>query len=95
MLIRTARGGRAAGPAGEIVVHDMLQETSWGDYPSYAAACGLRASLSLSLPIAAHPRTAGALNLYAAPAGASSTRTSEPCAPRPPRPPAPSPWPSA
>ncbi|MET9457506.1 GAF and ANTAR domain-containing protein [Streptomyces canus] len=49
----------------ELRVDDMLMETRWGDYPVYAAACGVRSSLSL--PIAAHTHTAGALNLYAAP----------------------------
>lgn len=49
----------------EISVPDMLDETRWGDYPAYAVACGIRSSLSL--PIAAHTRTAGALNLYAGP----------------------------
>ncbi|MFF9814395.1 GAF and ANTAR domain-containing protein [Streptomyces sp. NPDC014006] len=46
----------------EIVVADMLDEHRWGPYPDYAAACGTRSSLSL--PIAAHTHTAGALNLY-------------------------------
>ncbi|MGW7262211.1 GAF and ANTAR domain-containing protein [Streptomyces sp. NPDC054842] len=49
----------------EITVHDMLRETRWGDYPSYAAACGIRSSISL--PIAAHTHSAGALNLYVGP----------------------------
>ncbi|MGW8066548.1 GAF and ANTAR domain-containing protein [Streptomyces ziwulingensis] len=52
----------------EITVRDMLAESRWGDYPAYAAACGIRSSLSL--PIAAHTHTAGALNLYAAPPAA-------------------------
>lgn len=52
----------------EIVVHDMLSEERWGDYPAYAASCGIRSSLSL--PIAARTPTAGALNLYAAPPNA-------------------------
>lgn len=47
----------------EVSVPDMLSETRWGAYPAYAAACGARSSLSL--PIAAHTHTAGALNLYA------------------------------
>lgn len=49
----------------EVAVHDMLHEHRWGDYPAYAVSCGIRSSLSL--PIAAHTDTAGALNLYAAP----------------------------
>jgi GAF domain-containing protein len=49
----------------EVAVVDMLRESRWGDYPAYAAACGVRSSLSL--PIAAHTRTAGALNLYGGP----------------------------
>ncbi|MFI5680242.1 GAF and ANTAR domain-containing protein [Streptomyces cellulosae] len=49
----------------ELLVGDMLRETRWGDYPAYAAACGIRSSLSL--PIAAHTHTACAINLYAAP----------------------------
>jgi len=48
----------------EISVTKMLEEGRWGDYPAYAAAWG--AHSSLSLPIAAHTHTAGALNLYAA-----------------------------
>ncbi|MGW7051523.1 GAF and ANTAR domain-containing protein [Streptomyces sp. NPDC054887] len=47
---------------GEVQVTDMLEETRWGPYPAYAAACGTRSSLSL--PIAPHTHTAGALNLY-------------------------------
>jgi GAF domain-containing protein len=47
----------------EIAVLEMLDEERWGDYPAYAAACGTHSSLSL--PIAAHTHTAGALNLYA------------------------------
>ncbi|AYN38241.1 ANTAR domain-containing protein [Streptomyces dangxiongensis] len=46
----------------EILVTDMLDEDRWGPYPAYAAACGIRSSLSL--PIATHIHTAGALNLY-------------------------------
>ncbi|MFI7387184.1 GAF and ANTAR domain-containing protein [Streptomyces sp. NPDC049813] len=49
----------------EISVADMLRETRWGDYPAYALSSGIRSSLSL--PIAPHTDTAGALNLYAAP----------------------------
>ncbi|MFI1596500.1 GAF and ANTAR domain-containing protein [Streptomyces venezuelae] len=49
----------------EVVVADMVGETRWGEYPTYAASCGIRSSLSL--PIAAHTDTAGALNLYAGP----------------------------
>ncbi|WP_443054379.1 GAF and ANTAR domain-containing protein [Streptomyces sp. IBSBF 2435] len=49
---------------GETVsVPDTLREQRWGGYPAYAAACGARSSLSL--PIAPHTHTAGALNLYA------------------------------
>jgi GAF domain-containing protein len=47
----------------EVSVPDTLREDRWGDYPAYAAACGARSSLSL--PIAPHSHTAGALNLYA------------------------------
>ncbi|MFF9086080.1 GAF and ANTAR domain-containing protein [Streptomyces sp. NPDC014991] len=46
----------------EVAVADMLDEERWGPYPAYAAAGGTRSSLSL--PIAAHTHTAGALNLY-------------------------------
>lgn len=49
----------------EVAVDDMLSETRWGDYPAYAAACGIRSSLSL--PIAARTLNVGALNLYAGP----------------------------
>ncbi|MFE9644179.1 GAF and ANTAR domain-containing protein [Streptomyces sp. NPDC006365] len=49
----------------ELLINDMIEETRWGDYPAYADACGIRSSLSL--PIAAHTYSAGALNLYAAP----------------------------
>ncbi|WP_109003984.1 GAF and ANTAR domain-containing protein [Streptomyces rishiriensis] len=49
----------------EIHVADMREESRWGDYPAYAVDCGVHSSLSL--PIAAHTHTAGALNLYAAP----------------------------
>ncbi|MGW0333231.1 GAF and ANTAR domain-containing protein [Streptomyces sp. NPDC003011] len=52
----------------ELSVRDMLRETRWDDYPAYAAACGIRSSLSL--PIAAHTHTACALNLYAGPPNA-------------------------
>lgn len=47
----------------EVSVPDTLREKRWGGYPAYAAACGARSSLSL--PIAPHSHTAGALNLYA------------------------------
>jgi GAF domain-containing protein len=47
----------------EVNVPDTLSEKRWGDYPMYAAACGARSSLSL--PIAPHTHTSGALNLYA------------------------------
>jgi GAF domain-containing protein len=46
-----------------VSVPDTLSERRWDGYPAYAAACGARSSLSL--PIAAHTHTAGALNLYA------------------------------
>lgn len=46
----------------EVDVADMLDEDRWGTYPAYAAACGTRSSLSL--PIAAHTDSAGALNVY-------------------------------
>jgi GAF domain-containing protein len=49
----------------EIAIVDMLTETRWGDYPAYAAACGIRSSLSL--PVADNAGTVGALNLYAGP----------------------------
>ncbi|WP_307544231.1 GAF and ANTAR domain-containing protein [Streptomyces sp. V3I8] len=52
----------------EVLVADMLEERRWGPYPAYAAACGTRSSLSL--PIAAHTHTAGALNLYSPKASA-------------------------
>ncbi|WP_093802558.1 GAF and ANTAR domain-containing protein [Streptomyces sp. Wb2n-11] len=56
--------------AGEVLVGDMMGERRWGDYPAYAVACGIRSSVSL--PIAAHTHTAGALNLYfAKPDGAT------------------------
>ncbi|MFI8191517.1 GAF and ANTAR domain-containing protein [Streptomyces sp. NPDC085946] len=56
--LRSLRNGE------EIVVGDMLSEERFGDYPAYAAASGIRSSLSL--PIAVGPDTAGALNFYAA-----------------------------
>ncbi|MDN3294006.1 GAF and ANTAR domain-containing protein [Streptomyces ficellus] len=46
----------------EVIIADMADERRWGDYPAYALACGTRSSMSL--PIAAHTHTAGALNLY-------------------------------
>ncbi|MFF1544429.1 GAF and ANTAR domain-containing protein [Streptomyces sp. NPDC058291] len=49
----------------EIHIADMREETRWGDYPAYAVDCGILSSLSL--PIAAHTHTSGALNIYAAP----------------------------
>ncbi|MFR0357680.1 GAF and ANTAR domain-containing protein [Streptomyces sediminimaris] len=52
----------------ELRIDDVREETRWGSYPGYAVACGIRSSLSL--PIAAHTHTAGALNLYAAPPAA-------------------------
>ncbi|MEU7422970.1 GAF and ANTAR domain-containing protein [Streptomyces sp. NPDC040750] len=57
--LQTLRSGE------EVAADDMLSETRWGDYPAYAAACGIRSSFSL--PIAPHSHTAGALNLYAGP----------------------------
>ncbi|MET9799626.1 GAF and ANTAR domain-containing protein [Streptomyces sp. NPDC006368] len=54
--LRSLRSGE------EVIVADMADERSWGDYPAYAVACGTRSSVSL--PIAAHTHTAGALNLY-------------------------------
>ncbi|MFF0190869.1 GAF and ANTAR domain-containing protein [Streptomyces sp. NPDC005244] len=61
-----------AGRTGEeIVVDDMLGETRWGDYPAFAAALGIRSSLSL--PIADRTETVGALNLYAGPPGTFGT----------------------
>jgi GAF domain-containing protein len=47
----------------EISVRDMRTDRRWGGYPAYAAATGTRSSLSL--PIAPHTRTPGAINLYA------------------------------
>jgi GAF domain-containing protein len=47
----------------EVDVPDMIQERRWESFPAYAAASGTRSSLSL--PIAPHTGTAGALNLYA------------------------------
>ncbi|MET7455791.1 GAF and ANTAR domain-containing protein [Streptomyces sp. NPDC005574] len=46
----------------EVDVTDLREEKRWGDYPSLAAACGARSSLSL--PIAPRTDVAGALNLY-------------------------------
>ncbi|MGW0333194.1 hypothetical protein ACWD0J_15200 [Streptomyces sp. NPDC003011] len=48
-----------------MTVDDMLEESRRGDYPAYAAACGIRSSVSL--PIAPHTHTADALNLYVGP----------------------------
>ncbi|MGW7412316.1 GAF and ANTAR domain-containing protein [Streptomyces sp. NPDC054863] len=48
----------------EVSIPDMLTEQRWGAYPAYAVASGTHSSLSL--PIAAHTHTAGALNLYSA-----------------------------
>ncbi|MGW5132669.1 GAF and ANTAR domain-containing protein [Streptomyces sp. NPDC004135] len=59
---------QAARTGEEVIVRDMLAETRWGDYPAYAAACGIRSSVSL--PIAARTHTVGALNLYGGPARA-------------------------
>jgi GAF domain-containing protein len=57
----------------EVAVTDMLDETRWGPYPAYAVTHGARSSLSL--PIAAHTHTAGALNLYSpAPHGFDNAR---------------------
>ncbi|MFJ3596928.1 GAF and ANTAR domain-containing protein [Streptomyces sp. NPDC090126] len=46
----------------EVSVGDMREEGRWNGYPAFAVASGTRSSLSL--PIAAHSHTAGALNLY-------------------------------
>ncbi|WEV24268.1 GAF and ANTAR domain-containing protein [Streptomyces sp. 71268] len=46
----------------EFMIADMLGEQRWDPYPAHAVARGTRSSLSL--PIAAHTHTAGALNLY-------------------------------
>ncbi|MFD3504996.1 GAF and ANTAR domain-containing protein [Streptomyces sp. NPDC058676] len=54
--LQSLRSGR------EIVIADMMDEQRWGEYPAYSVACGTRSSLSL--PIAAHTHTAGAINLY-------------------------------
>ncbi|WP_327686546.1 GAF and ANTAR domain-containing protein [Streptomyces sp. NBC_00467] len=47
----------------EVLVSDLRTEGRWGEYPAYAVELGSRSSLSL--PIAAHSHTAGALNFYA------------------------------
>jgi GAF domain-containing protein len=54
-----------------ISILEMLDEERWGAFPAYAAGSGTRSSLSL--PIAAHTHTAGALNLYAAKPDAFAT----------------------
>lgn len=59
-----------------VSVPDTLRESRWGDYPAYAAACGARSSLSL--PIAPHTHSAGALNLYAPVPGAFAATDLEP-----------------
>ncbi|KOU07872.1 antitermination regulator [Streptomyces sp. MMG1522] len=46
----------------EVSVGDMREENRWNGYPAFAVASGTLSSLSL--PIAAHSHTAGALNLY-------------------------------
>ncbi|WP_411082230.1 GAF and ANTAR domain-containing protein [Streptomyces sp. cmx-18-6] len=46
----------------EVSVGDMRVEDRWNGYPAFAVDHGTRSSLSL--PIAAHSHTAGALNLY-------------------------------
>ncbi|MDQ0983060.1 GAF and ANTAR domain-containing protein [Streptomyces sp. V2I9] len=46
----------------EVSVGDMREESRWNGYPAFAVASGTLSSLSL--PIAAHSHTAGALNLY-------------------------------
>ncbi|MGW7613581.1 GAF and ANTAR domain-containing protein [Streptomyces sp. NPDC054766] len=56
---------QAARTGNEVMVLDMLAETRWDGYPAYAAAHGIRSSLSL--PIADRTETVGALNLYAGP----------------------------
>ena len=69
-LLDEAQYGQGDGPClqamrtgREVSVTDTLSEKRWAGYPAYAAACGTRSSLSL--PIAPHTHTAGALNLYA------------------------------
>ncbi|MEV1048275.1 GAF and ANTAR domain-containing protein [Streptomyces sp. NPDC049916] len=46
----------------EVSVSDMREEERWNGYPAFAVAAGTLSSLSL--PIASHSHTAGALNLY-------------------------------
>ncbi|MFD4025016.1 GAF and ANTAR domain-containing protein [Streptomyces sp. NPDC058576] len=46
----------------EVSVSDMREEDRWNGYPAFAVSSGTRSSLSL--PVAAHSDTAGALNLY-------------------------------
>ncbi|MFH8883586.1 GAF and ANTAR domain-containing protein [Streptomyces californicus] len=46
----------------EVSVGDMREENRWNGYPAFAVASGTLSSLSL--PVAAHSHTAGALNLY-------------------------------
>ncbi|MFH9610299.1 GAF and ANTAR domain-containing protein [Streptomyces sp. NPDC017448] len=68
-LLDEAQYGQDAGPClealregHEVSVGDMREERRWNGYPAFAVASGTLSSLSL--PIAAHSHTAGALNLY-------------------------------
>ncbi|MFI8199045.1 GAF and ANTAR domain-containing protein [Streptomyces sp. NPDC085942] len=68
-LLDEAQYGQDAGPClealregHEVSVGDMREERRWNGYPAFAVASGTLSSLSL--PIAAHTDTAGALNLY-------------------------------
>jgi len=55
--------------AGELVaMPDISTEVRWGGYPAYAAAHGVRSSLSL--PLADQGEVSGALNLYSTTVGA-------------------------
>lgn len=61
---------------GEVVeVTDMTTEDRWGDYPSHALHRGMHACLSLPLIVDGDSR--GAMNLYAATAGACDERQRE------------------
>ncbi|MGC5343008.1 GAF and ANTAR domain-containing protein [Streptomyces sp. DT24] len=69
LALDEAQYGRDDGPClqslrngEEIHVPEMLDEKRWEDYPAFAAVNGARSSLSL--PIAPHTHTSGALNLY-------------------------------
>jgi GAF domain-containing protein len=46
-----------------VQVPDMCEESRWQRYPDYAASLGVRAALSVPIPVHAH--TVGALNFYA------------------------------